>query len=114
MGKAAAATAPPRAAAPPQAAAAAPPQAATLPRQVAAPPASNGHAAATRVFISPLARRMAQQAGLDPALLKGSGPHGRIVKADVEGAAAGGGAKSAVQSIGAAAATRARRWPAGL
>jgi pyruvate dehydrogenase E2 component (dihydrolipoamide acetyltransferase) len=46
-------------------------------------PAGNGHA---RVFASPLARRMAQQAGLDLAALKGSGPQGRIVKADIEAA----------------------------
>ena len=39
-----------------------------------------------RVLASPLARRMAQQAGLDLAGLKGSGPHGRIVKADIEAA----------------------------
>jgi pyruvate dehydrogenase E2 component (dihydrolipoamide acetyltransferase) len=37
-----------------------------------------------RVFASPLARRMAQQAGLDLAAIKGSGPHGRIIKADIE------------------------------
>ena len=39
-----------------------------------------------RVFASPLARRMAQQAGLDLAGVQGSGPQGRIVKADVEAA----------------------------
>ena len=39
-----------------------------------------------RVFASPLARRIAGQKGLDLAALKGSGPHGRIVKADVEAA----------------------------
>ena len=39
-----------------------------------------------RIFASPLARRMAQQAGLDIAALKGSGPHGRIVKADIDAA----------------------------
>src|SRR4051812_8629947 len=37
-----------------------------------------------RVFASPLARRIAEQKGLDLSALKGSGPHGRIVKADVE------------------------------
>jgi pyruvate dehydrogenase E2 component (dihydrolipoamide acetyltransferase) len=42
--------------------------------------------AGERVFASPLARRMAQQAGLDLSQLKGSGPHGRIVKADIEAA----------------------------
>ncbi|GER08103.1 acetyltransferase component of pyruvate dehydrogenase complex [Iodidimonas muriae] len=39
-----------------------------------------------RVFASPLARRMAQQLGLDLAAIKGSGPKGRIVKADIEAA----------------------------
>ncbi|MEM9270109.1 MAG: biotin/lipoyl-containing protein, partial [Pseudomonadota bacterium] len=48
----------------------------------AAPAATDG----TRIFASPLARRIAKDKGLDLASLKGSGPHGRIVKADVEGA----------------------------
>ena len=42
-----------------------------------------------RIFASPLARRIAGQKGLDLATLKGTGPHGRIVKADVEGAQPG-------------------------
>ena len=42
-----------------------------------------------RIFASPLARRIAEQKGLDLASVKGSGPHGRIVKADVEGAQPG-------------------------
>lgn len=37
-----------------------------------------------RVFASPLARRLAKQQGIDLAAVKGSGPHGRIVKADIE------------------------------
>jgi len=45
-----------------------------------------GHA--ERIFASPLARRMAQQAGIDLAALAGSGPNGRIVKADIEAARA--------------------------
>jgi pyruvate dehydrogenase E2 component (dihydrolipoamide acetyltransferase) len=51
-----------------------------------AAPSSNGHDATRgdRIFISPLARRMAKQAGIDPAILKGSGPNGRIVKADID------------------------------
>jgi pyruvate dehydrogenase E2 component (dihydrolipoamide acetyltransferase) len=36
-----------------------------------------------RIFASPLARRMAQQAGLDLGAITGSGPQGRIVKADI-------------------------------
>src|SRR3984885_86348 len=52
-----------------------------------APPSGNGHdAGAERVFVSPLARRMAKQAGLELTALKGSGPNGRIVKADIEAA----------------------------
>jgi pyruvate dehydrogenase E2 component (dihydrolipoamide acetyltransferase) len=42
-----------------------------------------------RIFASPLARRIAQQKGLDLSALKGSGPHGRIIKADVEAAKPG-------------------------
>lgn len=38
----------------------------------------------TRIFASPLARRLAGERGIDLAALSGSGPHGRIVKADVE------------------------------
>ena len=37
-----------------------------------------------RIFASPLARRMAQQTSLDLATISGTGPHGRIVKADIE------------------------------
>jgi pyruvate dehydrogenase E2 component (dihydrolipoamide acetyltransferase) len=47
----------------------------------AAPVSSDG----ARVFASPLARRIAADKGLDLANVKGSGPHGRIIKADVEG-----------------------------
>ena len=41
----------------------------------------------TRIFASPLARRIAAEKGLDLTAIKGSGPHGRIVKADVADAA---------------------------
>ena len=40
----------------------------------------------SRIFASPLARRLATERGLDLASLKGSGPHGRIIRADVEAA----------------------------
>jgi pyruvate dehydrogenase E2 component (dihydrolipoamide acetyltransferase) len=43
-----------------------------------------------RLFASPLARRMATQAGLDLATITGSGPNGRIVRADIDAAMAGG------------------------
>ncbi|MGB3538849.1 MAG: pyruvate dehydrogenase complex dihydrolipoamide acetyltransferase [Mesorhizobium sp.] len=55
----------------------------------------NGQAGADRTFASPLARRIAKDAGVDVAAIAGSGPRGRVVKADVEAAIAGGGAKPA-------------------
>jgi pyruvate dehydrogenase E2 component (dihydrolipoamide acetyltransferase) len=84
----------PTAPAPPSTPAAPPaatPQAAPAP--VAAPPApvvAPEAASGARVFASPLARRMAEQAGVDLSGVSGSGPNGRIVKADVEVAIAGG------------------------
>lgn len=42
-----------------------------------------------RIFATPLAKRIAKDKGVDLANVKGSGPHGRIVKADIEGAKAG-------------------------
>jgi pyruvate dehydrogenase E2 component (dihydrolipoamide acetyltransferase) len=51
-----------------------------------APAAASAPSDGARVFASPLARRIAKDKGLDLAGIKGSGPHGRIVKADVEGA----------------------------
>ena len=51
---------------------------------VAAPAAPKGTGA--RVFASPLARRIAAEKGLDLSKVQGSGPHGRIVRSDVEGA----------------------------
>ena len=50
---------------------------------------------ANRTFASPLARRIAKESGIDVSQVKGSGPHGRVVKADIEAAKAGGGAKAA-------------------
>ncbi len=72
------------------AAAAAPPAAAPTPVAPAAaapaPQAPVPVAGGTRHIASPLARRIAQIAGVDLANVKGSGPHGRIVKVDVEAA----------------------------
>ena len=59
-----------------------------------------------RIFASPLARRLAKEASLDLSAVSGSGPHGRIVKTDVEKAVSSGGAKAApaaAQSAGASA-----------
>ena len=64
-----------------------------------------------RVFSSPLARRIAKEAGVDVAQISGSGPHGRVVKADVEAAIAAGTGKApsaaAPQAEAAAAPTSA-------
>ncbi len=51
-----------------------------------APALTNG--TATRVFASPLARRLAKERGIDLAAITGSGPHGRIVEADIASAKA--------------------------
>ncbi len=54
------------------------------------------------MFASPLAKRMAEQAGLDLGSLKGSGPNGRVVKADIEAAVSGGARKPAAAPAAAA------------
>jgi pyruvate dehydrogenase E2 component (dihydrolipoamide acetyltransferase) len=62
------------------------------------------------VFASPLARRLASQSGIDLKLLSGSGPHGRVVKGDIDKALKEGVRKAAPA---AAAAPQARAAPAG-
>lgn len=65
-----------------------------------------GKSAGQRIFASPLARRLAKDQGLDLSLLDGSGPHGRIVKRDVDKAAqTGTGKAGASPSAGTALAT---------
>jgi pyruvate dehydrogenase E2 component (dihydrolipoamide acetyltransferase) len=49
-----------------------------------APPKANGQASGARIIATPLARRLAKATGIDLAQIQGSGPHGRIVKADLE------------------------------
>ncbi len=67
-----------------------------------------------RIFATPLARRIAKDKGLDLKQIKGSGPHGRIVKADVE-AAKPGAAKPAGEAPKAAATEGAKpAMPAGM
>jgi pyruvate dehydrogenase E2 component (dihydrolipoamide acetyltransferase) len=55
----------------------------------ASAPKAPAKADGERVFASPLARRLAAQAGIDLSKVKGTGPHGRIVKRDLEGAEKG-------------------------
>ena len=75
----------------------------------AAPQASDG----SRIFASPLARRIAAQKGLDLSAIKGSGPHGRIVKADVENATAAPAAKTEAPAPAASAPAAAAPAPTG-
>ena len=51
-------------------------------------PTDTGNASGDRILASPLARRLATETGIDLGLIKGSGPRGRIVKADLEGISA--------------------------
>jgi pyruvate dehydrogenase E2 component (dihydrolipoamide acetyltransferase) len=85
-------------AAPPKAAAPAP-QAAPSPaaQQPVKPTASSG---SSRTFSSPLARRLAKEAGVDLARVSGSGPHGRVIARDIEDAKSGKGLRGA-PAIGA-------------
>ncbi|WP_226700824.1 pyruvate dehydrogenase complex dihydrolipoamide acetyltransferase [Qipengyuania gaetbuli] len=62
---------------------------AAAPAPAPAPAAAAPKAAGDRILASPLAKRIAEQKGVDLAGVKGSGPNGRIVKADVEGASPG-------------------------
>ncbi|WP_439499964.1 pyruvate dehydrogenase complex dihydrolipoamide acetyltransferase [Bosea sp. (in: a-proteobacteria)] len=72
---------------------------AEAPAKQAEPPKADGAAPAkadgSRPFASPLARRLAKDAGLDLGKVQGSGPHGRIVERDIEAAKQGGAAKAA-------------------
>jgi pyruvate dehydrogenase E2 component (dihydrolipoyllysine-residue acetyltransferase) len=83
-----AAAAEPAATAAPKAAA---PAATATPAPQAAAPQSNGHA---RIFSSPLARRLAKEAGIELARINGSGPHGRVIARDVAEAKSGKGLKA--------------------
>jgi pyruvate dehydrogenase E2 component (dihydrolipoamide acetyltransferase) len=71
-----------------------PPTSAAAPTPSLAP--VNGHAEGARVFASPLARRIAREAGVDVVAIKGSGPHGRVVERDVKAAIAGGTSRPSV------------------
>ncbi|MEW6391335.1 MAG: pyruvate dehydrogenase complex dihydrolipoamide acetyltransferase [Pseudomonadota bacterium] len=91
----------PKAVEAPKPAAAAP---AAAPAPAAPAPAAPVAADGSRVFASPLARRLASAAGLDLKSIKGSGPHGRVVKSDVEAAKSGAPAAKAAPAAAASAA----------
>jgi pyruvate dehydrogenase E2 component (dihydrolipoamide acetyltransferase) len=84
----------------PAAKAAAPAAAAAPPLATAPAPQTNGHG---RIFSSPLARRLAKEAGIELARINGSGPHGRVIARDVEEAKSGKGLKAPAAPAGAPA-----------
>jgi pyruvate dehydrogenase E2 component (dihydrolipoamide acetyltransferase) len=86
--------------------AAAPAQQPAAKQAEAKPAGTNG-----RTFASPLARRIAKDAGIDVSAVSGSGPKGRVVKADVEAAIAGGTATAAKSQAGAPASAPAAPKP---
>ncbi|MFK4056612.1 pyruvate dehydrogenase complex dihydrolipoamide acetyltransferase [Brevundimonas sp. NPDC046655] len=69
---------------------------------VAPAPAAPKSDSGERIFASPLARRIAAQNGVDLKSIKGTGPHGRIVKRDVEGAPKGAAQPAASTATAAA------------
>jgi pyruvate dehydrogenase E2 component (dihydrolipoamide acetyltransferase) len=101
---------PPKPAAPPVNAPASQAAAPAVPARPPAPPpapapsasATNGHAA-DRVFSSPLARRLAKEAGVDIGRIQGSGPHGRIIARDVASAKTGVGLRAPAAAPGTVA-----------
>jgi pyruvate dehydrogenase E2 component (dihydrolipoamide acetyltransferase) len=98
------------AATPAKAAAPVPMAAATSAAPAPMASADHGRAGLARLFASPLARRLAKENAIDLARLAGSGPHGRIVKKDVESAIATGAARgpAPVGVTGTAVATSAQ------
>jgi pyruvate dehydrogenase E2 component (dihydrolipoamide acetyltransferase) len=70
---------------------AAKPAAAPVPQAASPAQQANGHA---RIFSSPLARRLAKEAGIDVARITGTGPHGRVIARDVAEAKSGKGLKA--------------------
>ena len=76
-----------------------PAEGAKAPVSKAAAPQANGHA---RIFSSPLARRLAKEAGIELARITGSGPHGRVIARDVEEAKSGKGLKAPAAAPAAA------------
>jgi pyruvate dehydrogenase E2 component (dihydrolipoamide acetyltransferase) len=79
------------------------PQPAAAPKPAAAAAAPQQVNGQTRIFSSPLARRLAKDAGIELGRISGSGPHGRVVARDVESAKSGKGLKPAAAPAAAPA-----------
>jgi pyruvate dehydrogenase E2 component (dihydrolipoamide acetyltransferase) len=94
------AEAPKPAAAPAPAPATAKPAPAAAPQAAGPAPQANGHG---RIFSSPLARRLAKEAGIELGRIAGTGPHGRVIAHDVEQAKSGKGLKAPAAAPGAPA-----------
>jgi len=86
---------------------------AVAPAPAAATPAPSAAPATGRVFASPLARRVASNSNIDIANVTGTGPRGRVVKADVEGFIASGGAAAAPVTAAPTATAPAAALPVG-
>ena len=82
------------------------PKAAAAPAPVASAPVATPAASGARVAASPLARRLAEINKLDLKGITGSGPHGRVIKRDIEAALASGTGKAAPAASTAAAEPR--------
>ncbi len=83
---------------------------AAAPVTAAAAPVASG----ARVFASPLARRIAKEKGLDLTKVAGSGPHGRIVRADVEGTSPVAAAQGAAPTAAPAPVAAKAAMPTGM
>ncbi|MGC1697041.1 MAG: pyruvate dehydrogenase complex dihydrolipoamide acetyltransferase [Pseudolabrys sp.] len=72
------------------------PQSATPPKPAAPPQPAQAQRSegSNRIFSSPLARRLAKDAGLDLTRVQGSGPHGRVIARDIEDAKSGKGLRA--------------------
>jgi pyruvate dehydrogenase E2 component (dihydrolipoyllysine-residue acetyltransferase) len=88
-----------------------PPTAPVQRREATGPARSNGGGMAAtaafgagRIFSSPLARRLAKEAGLEIGRIQGSGPHGRVVARDIAAAREGRGLRAAAAPIAGGAA----------
>ena len=89
-------------------------QPATTLTPAAGPSAQSAPSAGSKLFASPLARRMAKESGIELSAVIGSGPHGRIVERDVKAAISGGATLSAPVAVASAAPAALPSLAAGL